>query len=124
MHDSNVAAGFPTPAENHIEKSLDLNELIIRHPAATFFVRVQGSSMEDARIYTGDILVVDRALTPKNGSIVVAIIDGEFTVKYLVKEKDTYYLRAANPNYPPIQITNDSEFAVWGVVSHIIHSCV
>lgn len=113
---STVAAGFPSPAEDFYEDKLDLNELLVKHPASTFFVRVRGISMTNAGIKTGDILVVDKALAPLNGSIVIAIIDNEFTVKRLVKNNSEIYLKAENNDFKPIK----SNFEIWGVVTHII----
>ena len=118
---SSVPAGFPNPAEDEIEQALDLNALMIAHPAATFFVRVSGDSMKDAGIFSGDILVVDRSLEAANGKIVVAIIQGEFTVKRLVMRQNKIILAAENPAYAPIEITEESEFQVWGVVTYVIH---
>ena len=116
-----VKAGFPSPADDYIEKLLDLNELMISHPAATFFVRAEGNSMEGAGIFSGDILVVDRSLDAVSGKIIIAVVNGEFTVKKLVKKKDTLYLMAESPHYHPIQITPDLDFLVWGVVTFVIH---
>lgn len=117
----NISAGFPSPAEDYIENRLDLNELIIKHPASTFFVRVQGSSMSGAGISSGDILVVDRSLEASNGKIIVAIVNGEFTVKRLVLGPESVRLVPANSTYPVININLDSDFQVWGVVTYVIH---
>lgn len=116
-----VQAGFPSPADEYLEGALDLNQLMIRHPAATFFVRVQGDSMEGAAIFSGDILVVDRAVEPSDGKIVVAVVRGEFTVKRLLKKKDHLFLVAENKHYPPLKITSEMDFQVWGVVTWVIH---
>lgn len=116
-----VKAGFPSPADDYIEKLLDLNELMISHPAATFFVRAEGCSMEGAGIFSGDILVVDRSLEAVSGKIIIAVVNGEFTVKRLVKRKEALFLEAENPRYKPIQITPDLDFLVWGVVTFVIH---
>lgn len=118
---SGVQAGFPSPADDYIEDQLDLNELIIQRPAATFFVRVEGESMRDANIYSGDILVVDRSVEPTSGKIVVAVINGEFTVKRFIINKQGTYLVPENPKYPSFKIGPDSEFRVWGVVTYVIH---
>ncbi len=118
-----VQAGFPSPAEDHIERSLDLNELIVKHPAATFFVRVEGDSMRDAQIQSGDILVVDRSLEPVNGKIVVAIVNGEFTVKRLKIDQHGILLIPENAEYPVLRIHSGSDFQVWGVVTYVIHKC-
>ncbi len=118
---SSVQAGFPSPAEDYIEKQLDINELVIQHPAATFFVRVEGESMRDANIHTGDILVVDRSVEPGNGKIVIAVIDGEFTVKRFVMDAEGAYLVPENPEFPTLKIEEGSDFQVWGVVTFVIH---
>ena len=121
LFSSSVKAGFPSPAEDHIEEKLDLNRLMIEHPAATFFLRVEGESMENANIHPGDILVVDRALTPQNGLIIVAVLNGEFTVKRLKKKGNRLYLLPENRTFPEIEITAETEFQIWGVVTFIIH---
>ncbi|MCB1116137.1 MAG: translesion error-prone DNA polymerase V autoproteolytic subunit [Chlamydiia bacterium] len=123
LFSNNVRAGFPSPAEDHIEQTLDLNHHLIKHPAATFFVRVEGDSMKRGGIHHGDLLIVDRALSPKNGQIVVAILNGEFTVKRIYKEKNTLYLKPENPDFPPIKVTEEMDFQVWGVVTFAIHTC-
>lgn len=117
-----VSAGFPSPADDYLEGRLDLNEHLIRNPSATFFVRVTGESMLDAGIYSGDILVVDRSLEPKDGNIVIAVIDGELTVKRMQKAKNKIYLLPENYAYEPIEITSEMHFEIWGVVSTVIHS--
>jgi DNA polymerase V len=104
-----------------MEQRLDLNEHLIQHPAATFFVRVEGESMKDAGIHRGDILIVDRSLETTNGRIVIAVIDGEFTVKRLRIENDTILLEAENPGFPAIRIQSGWDFQIWGVVTYIIH---
>ena len=120
--DVGVAAGFPSPADDFIEHSLDLHELLIDHPAATFFVRVEGDSMQGAGMQSGDILIVDRSLTPQNGKIVVALVNGEFTVKRLKIERQKIYLVAENPRYSTIEVADESDFQVWGVVTYAIRS--
>ena len=116
-----VQAGFPSPADDHLERSIDLNEELIQHPAATFFVRVKGESMHDAGIQSGDILVVDRSLAPTDRKIVVAMVDGEFTVKRFRNQDGRIFLEAANDQFPKIEISGDQELVVWGVVSFVIH---
>lgn len=117
-----IAAGFPSPADDFLEKSLNLHELVVKHPAATFFVKVIGDSMKDASINSGDILVVDRSVEPTSGKIVVAILNGEFTVKRLQRGPlGQIWLAAANAAYPPIPVSEDSDFQVWGVVTYVIH---
>lgn len=117
----NISAGFPSPAQDYVENRLDLNELIIKHPNSTFFVRVQGDSMCGAGIFSGDLLVVDRSLEASNGKIIVAIVNGEFTVKRLVIEAQRVQLVPANSAYPAIPVHSDLDFQVWGVVTYVIH---
>ncbi len=119
-----VSAGFPSPADDYLERRLDLNEHLIKNPASTFFVRVNGDSMINAGIYTGDILVVDRSLDPKDGNIVIAVIDGELTVKRLSIGKNKIALLPENPKYKKIEITSEMNFEVWGVVRSVIHSVI
>lgn len=121
FYSNKVAAGFPSPAQDYIERSLDLNELCIKHPAATFFVQVSGDSMKNAGIYDGDILVVDRALDAKHGRIIVAALNGEFTVKEYCT-KPTYKLLAHNPDYPAIEIKPQDDFKVFGVVRSLLRN--
>lgn len=116
-----IAAGFPSPADDYVEMHLDLNEHIVKHPAATFFVRVDGESMRDAGIFSGDLLVVDRSLTPSHGKIVVAVVDGEFTVKRILIKEGQIFLAPENPAYKPLKVNQDSQFQVWGVVTYVIH---
>lgn len=116
-----VSAGFPSPADDFIDKTLDLNEFLVAHPSATFFVRVAGTSMIDAGIHPGDILIVDRALDPVSGSIVIAVLDGEFLVKRFRKKGEQSFLVADNPAFKPIELTGDMTVEVWGVVTYVIH---
>lgn len=116
-----VQAGFPSPAEDYAERSLDLNELMIKHPAATFFVKVEGESMCDANIHSGDILVVDRSLEPANGQIIVAILNSEFTVKRIRISQNGIQLVPENAAYPTINVHPEADFQVWGVVTYVIH---
>lgn len=121
--DGGVRAGFPSPAQDYLDRSLDLNKELIKHPAATFYAKVAGDSMIGAGITEGDIIVIDRSLEPRQNDIVVAYINGEFSMKYLdLSEKDNgrIWLRPSNPNYPSFEITLDDEFTVWGVVSNVI----
>lgn len=117
-----VSAGFPSPATDYVEKSIDLNEELISNPVATFFVRVKGHSMKNASINDEDVLIVDRSLPVRNGDIVVAVIDGELTVKRFNKLKDKIILQAENPDFPPIVVANERDFSIWGVVTTVIHS--
>ena len=116
-----VSAGFPSPADDFIDRSLDLNEFLIKHPAATFFVRVEGHSMIGSGIHPGDILIVDKALEPYDGSIVIAVVNGEFTVKRFKRERGRCWLIPENPAYAPIEIAGDMQLEVWGVVTYVIH---
>lgn len=119
-----IKAGFPSPADDYSDSSLDFNEYMIKNKSATFVVRVQGDSMIGAGISTGDLLVVDRSVKPGNKSIIVAIVDGEFTVKRLVKEEGKYYLYPENSDYPVVEIKEEMGFQVWGVVTHAVHRFV
>jgi DNA polymerase V len=115
-----VPAGFPSPADDYLDKPLDFNDLLIAHPAATFAVRVIGDSMLGAGIHSGDIAVVDRAVTAVDGVVVLAVLDGEFTIKRYRTRAGAVWLEAANSAYARIPITEDSGFEVWGVVRHAI----
>lgn len=117
---SRVAAGFPSPADDYLERELDLNDYLNEHQAATYYVRVSGYSMVKAGIADGDILVVDRSLTPKDGSIVIAVLDGELTVKRLLRRNGCVQLVPENEQYPIIEVAPEREFIVWGVVSGIV----
>lgn len=118
---STISAGFPSPADDYIDKRLDLNDLLIKHQNATYYVEVAGDSMKDAGINNGDILIVDKALNPKNNSVIIALLDGEFTVKRIMKKKEKTFLMPENNSYDPIEITNSDNFAVWGVVTYVVH---
>jgi DNA polymerase V len=117
-----VQAGFPSPADDYVESGLDLNRHLIQRPASTFFVRVQGDSMVDAGIHDGDTLIVDRADEPDNGSIVVAALYGELTVKRIRTRDDRLYLMPENDEHDPICVPDESDLVIWGVVQHVIHS--
>jgi DNA polymerase V len=116
-----VSAGFPSPAEEYTELSLDLNQSLVKNPSSTFYARVKGSSMIDAGIKEGDILVIDRSLEPSNGKKAVCYIDGEFTLKTIKKEKQKLWLLPANPDYKPIEIKEENDFVIWGIVTYVIH---
>jgi DNA polymerase V len=118
---ASVEAGFPSPADDHLERGIDLNEELIRNPAATFLVRVKGESMRDAGIHTGDTLIVDKSVTPADRQIVVAMIDGEFTVKRFRKLNGRIFLEAANDSFAPIEVGENQELTIWGAVTYIIH---
>jgi DNA polymerase V len=119
---STVSAGFPSPADDYIERHLDLNELLVKHPTATFFVRVEGQSMINAGIKSGDILIVDRSLNPSSGHVVIAVLNGEFLVKKLHKRGNQTWLLPENPKFQPMQITAEANFEIWGVVTSVIHN--
>ncbi len=116
-----VAAGFPSPADDYIEKTLDLNDLLVQKPAATFFVRAEGESMLGAGIHPNDILVVDRSIDPVVGKIVICALNGELTVKRLNSISDEIVLGAENPAYADIVVAKDIDLVIWGVVTNVIH---
>ena len=119
--DGGVSAGFPSPAEDYMHSKLDLNNLLIEHPSATYYVRVNGDSMLGAGILNGDLLIVDRSLEVTNNCIVVAYIDGEFTVKRIKKINNKMFLQPENKNHQAIEITESMDFELFGVVAHAIH---
>lgn len=120
LFDSGVSAGFPSPADDFIEIKLDLNKYLIQHPSATFYGRVNGESMIDDGIHDGDILIIDRAMEPRNGDIVVSVLDGEFTVKRLMIDKESMFLQPANKKYPVVEVSERENFQIWGVVVSIV----
>ena len=122
MYGNKLSAGFPSPADDFLDKKIDLNEHLIKHPAATFFVRVEGDSMIHAGIFSGDTLIVDRSLQASNGKVVVAVLNGEFLVKRIKKIRNKIFLEAENPKYKSIEITESMPFEIWGVVTAVIHS--
>lgn len=117
-----VSAGFPSPADDYLEGKLDLNQHLIKHPVATFFVRVSGDSMINVGIHDGDLLVVDRSLDPQDGRVIVAVVNGEMLVKRLRMKLQQIYLVAENPSYPSLLITEAMDFQVWGVVTNVVHA--
>jgi DNA polymerase V len=121
LFESRVSAGFPSPADDYSEASLDLNKHLISHPTATFFVRASGNSMINAGIHDNDILVVDRSLEPKHGNIVIAALNSELTVKRLYAKGGKVTLTPENVDYPAIEITEEMEFLIWGVVTSVVH---
>ncbi len=121
LYGCNVSAGFPSPADEYIERHLDLNKHLISNPPATFFVRASGDSMINAGIYSGDVLVVDRSLEPKEGKVVIAAIDGHLTVKRLAKKHGRMILKSENEKYQDIELRENSEMIIWGVVTSVIH---
>lgn len=119
--ESRIQAGFPSPTQGMFGDSIDLNRLLITNPAATFCASVSGSSMVDAGINDGDMLIIDKSLEPQHGDIAVCFIDGDFTVKRITVKEDGLYLTPANKKFPELKVPPESNFLVWGVVSHIIH---
>lgn len=118
---SKIRAGFPSPAEDYVESGLDLNEFLIQRPSSTFIVRVEGHSMVLAGIFHGDHLIVDRSIDAVHGNIILAVVNGEFTVKRLVKNSEGISLMAESRNFSTIRIAEGMEFEVWGVVTSVIH---
>ena len=116
-----VSAGFPSPADDYTEENIDLNEYLIKNPFSTFFIRVKGDSMINSGIHNQDLIVVDKSLIAKPGSIVIAMIDGGFTIKRLDKKNDELYLKAENDNYPDLDLRNYRNIQIWGVVIYSIH---
>ena len=121
LNDS-VSAGFPSPADDYTEENIDLNEYLISNPSSTFFLRVKGDSMINAGIKDKDLIIVDKSLVAKPGDIVIAMIDGEFTIKRLSIKNDELYLKAENHNYPDFSFKNNIDVQIWGVVIYSIHS--
>jgi DNA polymerase V len=121
LFSNRITAGFPSPADDYIEDRLDLNQLLVKNGPATYFLNVVGDSMVGAGIFEGDKLIVDRSLEPKHGNIVVAVVDGEHTVKRLFKRGSRIELRSENPHYPPIRLKEGQELLVFGVVTSSIH---
>ena len=117
-----VSAGFPSPADDYTEENIDLNEHLISNPFSTFFLRVKGESMINAGIKDKDLIIVDKSLIAKPGNIVIAMIDGEFTIKRLSIKNDELYLKAENHNYPDFRFKNHIDVQIWGVVIYSIHS--
>jgi DNA polymerase V len=115
-----VSAGFPSPAADFMETNIDLNKELSENQLATFYIKVKGNSMIDAGIDDKDVLVVDRSLEPQNNKIAICFIDGEFTVKRILVEKECLYLMPENPNYSPIKITEENELIIWGIVTYVI----
>ncbi|MFZ4725615.1 MAG: LexA family protein [Paludibacter sp.] len=120
MIEGGISAGFPSPAQDYIDLKIDLNKELINNPSSTFYGRVKGSSMKDAGIVDGDILVIDKSLEPQDGDTAICFIDGEFTLKYIKIEPDAVYLVPANSKFQPIKITEENNFCIWGVVTYSI----
>jgi DNA polymerase V len=120
--DAGIHAGFPSPAEDFADISIDLNQELIKNPSSTFYARVKGDSMKDAGIHDGDLIIIDKSLEPANGKIAVCFIDGEFTIKRIKIESNCCWLVPANDDFNPIKVTEENEFLVWGIVVHVIRS--
>jgi DNA polymerase V len=118
--DNGISAGFPSPALDFIDLSIDLNKHLIKHPSATFYGRVKGDSLKNAGVDNGDLLIIDRSLEPTNGKIAVCFIDGEFTAKRIKITKNEVWLIPENENYAPIKVTEDNTFLIWGIITHVI----
>ena len=116
-----AACGFASPAADYLQETLSLDQLLIRHPAATFFARAKGQSMEGAGIFDDDILIIDRSLTAKSGDVIIALLDGELIVKRLVCGEGKAMLQSEHPDYPPITVDSEQSLDVWGVVTNVIH---
>ena len=119
---ASISAGFPSPADDYTEENIDLNEHLISNPFSTFFLRVKGVSMINAGIKDKDLIIVDKSLTAKPGNIIIAMIDGEFTMKRLSIKNNELYLKAENHNYPDISFRNHIDIQIWGVVIYSIHN--
>ena len=121
LFEGSVPAGFPSPADDAMDLDLNLHDHLVRNPNDTFCVKAIGESMKDAGIQSGDVMLVDRAIEPENRSIVLAVIDSEFTVKRVNVSDKKLYLMPENENFTPIEITEEMDFKVWGVVTYVIH---
>lgn len=120
--ESGISAGFPSPANDFLDLSIDLNKVLVKNPSATFYGRVKGNSMVNAGMNDGDLLVIDKSLEPKDGKIAVCFIDGEFTIKRIKIEKKKCFLMPANEDYKPIEVKAENDFIIWGIVTTIIKS--
>ncbi len=120
LADQGISAGFPSPADDFLDLSIDLNKELIKHPYATFYGRVRGDSMTGAGLDDGDLLIIDKSLEPQDGKIAVCFIDGEFTVKRIKIDIDSLWLMPENKKYKPLKVTEDNEFIIWGVVTCVI----
>lgn len=119
-----VQAGFPSPATDYIEEGLDLNDYLVRHRAASFLFTVQGDSMQGAGIVEGDKVIVDRSIDPQHNHIVIAVVDGEYTIKRLFRRGSRIELRPENPAFQPIRFADGSQLEIWGVVVGVVRRCL
>lgn len=117
-----IAAGFPSPADDFLDSSIDLNKYLVKNKSATFYARVKGHSMKDVGISDGDLLIIDKSIESENGKIAVCFIDGEFTIKRLKVDDNRCWLMPENDAFPPIEVHPDSQFQIWGIVLHVIKS--
>ena len=120
LAEQSVKAGFPSPAQDYLDLSIDLNNELIKHPSTTFYGRVKGDSLIEADIHEGDILIIDKSLEPREGDLAVCCVDGEFTLKYIKIEQDVVWLIPANKDFQPIKVTAGNEFVIWGIVTYSI----
>jgi DNA polymerase V len=120
--DEGIKAGFPSPASDFLDLSIDLNKELVKHPISTFYGRVKGESMKNAGINDGDLLIIDKSLEPTDGKIAVCFIEGEFTLKRIKLEKDYCLLMPENEDFEPIKVTEDTDFLIWGILVHVIKS--
>lgn len=119
---SRIQAGFPSPAEDELEKVISLDDVCVAHPASTFLGKISGFSLRDIRIYPGDVAIIDRELVPQHRDLIVCVIDGEFTGKIFHKERNSVVLKAANPSFRPIIIQELTDFRIWGVITFVIQN--
>jgi DNA polymerase V len=117
-----ISAGFPSPADDFLDSTIDLNKELIKHPSSTFYARVKGNSMKDLGIHNGDLMIIDKSLKPKTGNVAICYIDGDFTVKTIKIESKCCWLIPANDKYQPIKVTPENEFIIWGIVTNVIKS--
>lgn len=122
LADGGIRAGFPSPAQDFVDLSIDLNKELIKHPSSTFYGRVKGESMKNMGISDGDLVIIDKSLRPQNGKIAVCYLDGEFTMKTIRMGKGCCWLVPANDDFQPIKVTEDNDFLIWGIVVHVIKS--
>ena len=122
LAENGISAGFPSPAQDFLDLSIDLNKELVRNPSSTFYARVKGQSMQDMGIDNGDLVIIDKSLEPQNNKVAVCFLDGEFTMKRIKLEKNCCWLLPANKEYPPIKVTEENDFVIWGIVLHVIKS--
>ena len=122
FYEEGVECGFPSPARDYTEGSIDLNEELIHHPNSTFVVRARGQSMIDIGISTGDLIIVDRSLKPRNGSVIIAVLDGELSIKILDTSNKKISLSSANKDYSDVHVSEEMDFMIWGVCTYVVHN--